>query len=271
MSRQPTLTRDTTYDVELLYEHAPVLDSAAIVAALRREIPIDLITASDSIIAIAHPDQITHFEEGNLPCITNIVIPDDEVDPEAFASSLQQSWEWSEANSVLVRCRHVVLVTDFTGGGLHYRDRLQRIIKVVAVLADVTQAAACHWRPAGCLVDPKAIREKLAFACNVRQFNADEQGSAVLMDTLGLSALGLVDVQCYFRELDPGRIAPWLFGVAGVVFTRGDIIKDGDTVAGVEPGDKWRCMHRIALVGPERMVIDVEPGRFSPTLRQAQN
>ena len=114
------------------------------------------------------------------------------------------------------------------------------------------------------MIDPRMIQEKLAFACNVRQFKGDEKGSETLMDTLGLAALGLVDVQCYFRDLDPDRVAPWLFGVAGYLFMQGDVIKDGHTIQGLNAGDRWRCTYREPLVGPERVVIDIEPGSHSP-------
>jgi hypothetical protein len=259
------------YELELLYERAPVLDADSIVETLRREMQIDLVSASDSIVAVAHPDQVTHFEEGDLPSITNIVRFEQSVDPDSYLPSLEQTWEWPEAEHALAACRHAVLVTDFTGTGLHYRDRLRRIAEVVAGVAEATHARVCHWRPAGCLLDPQTIRAKLAFACNVRQFNTDDPIVATLMDTLGLAALGLVDAQCYFRALDPDRVAPWLFGVAGYLFTHGDVIKDGETMQGLDPGDRWRCRHQAALVGPDRVVLDIEPGPHSAARPNVHN
>src|SRR5712692_6645108 len=47
--------------MELLYEQPPDLDPDAIVRAVRGVMPIDVISASKSIIAVAHPDQITRF------------------------------------------------------------------------------------------------------------------------------------------------------------------------------------------------------------------
>lgn len=262
--RTPLTGYAETYDMELLYEHPPLLDPNAIVNVMRTDMPINLISASDSIVALAHPDQVTHFKEGDLPCLTNIVRSEQPIDPGSYAPSLEQTWEWPDAEQALATCRFSVLVTDFTGAGLPYRDRLRRIAAVVSKLAEITRARVCHWQPAGCLIDPLTIREKMAFACNVRHFKSDEKGSEHLMDTLGLAALGSVDAQCYFRDLDPDRVAPWLFGVAGYLFMHGDVIKDGHTIQGLNPGDRWRCAHRSPLVGPERLVLDIEPGSHSP-------
>ncbi len=271
VSAQKANNFNIPYDMELLYEHAPILDADAIVETLRREMPVELISASDSIIALAHPDQVTRFEEGDLPSVTNIVRSEPSIDRDSYLPSLEQTWDWPEAEQALAACKHVVLVTDFTGTGLHYRDRLRRIAAVVASVGEVTHARVCHWRPAGCLLDPLTVRQKLAFACNVRQFNTDDKGTETLMDTLGLAALGLVDAQCYFRTLDPDRVAPWLFGVAGYLFTHGDVVKDGETIRGLDPDDRWQCRHKKALVGPERLVLDIEPGSHSASKPSAHN
>jgi hypothetical protein len=44
------------------------------------------------------------------------------------------------------------------------------------------------------------------------------------------------------------------------VFERGDVIRDGDTIEGIEPGEKWRCLQEEALIPPDRLVIDLDPG-----------
>ena len=138
--------------------------------------PIELIMASDSIIAVGHPDQVGRFKEGNVPSITNIVKSNEEIDHASYRPSLEQTWEWLEAEQALATCKYSVLINDFTGVGVDHHDRLRQITNVVAIVAETTNAAVCHWQPARCLVDPPTVREKLAFACNVRQFNTDEQG-----------------------------------------------------------------------------------------------
>ena len=54
----------------------------------------------------------------------------------------------------------------------------------------------------------------------------------------------------YSHLSDPARIdlsQTWAF-------------RDGDTIEGMEPGEKWRCLQEEALIPPARLVIDLDPG-----------
>jgi hypothetical protein len=80
----------------------------------------------------------------------------------------------------------------------------------------------------------------------------------VLMDTLGLHAgvSGCADLLLRptgtpSRRL-PVRLARYVFG--------GGAIDDGHTVQGLESTGVWRVTHREAMVGPERLVLDIDPG-----------
>ena len=101
------------------------------------------------------------------------------------------------------------------------------------------------------------------FMChlNVRLFRI-ENGAAgdTIMDTRGLAALGLPDVQMHFRDLDPGRVAALLYNYARYLNEHGDCINDGETIDGATPGTRWRCRHEMSLVPPERLVLDIDPG-----------
>lgn len=39
-----------------------------------------------------------------------------------------------------------------------------------------------------------------------------------------------------------------------------DVIEDGNTIAGVDGDEHWRCQDEDALIAPERLVIDIVPG-----------
>jgi hypothetical protein len=80
------------------------------------------------------------------------------------------------------------------------------------------------------------------------------------MDTRGLAEFMLPDLQVHFRELEPTAIAGVLYRSALYVWAEGDIIDDGSTIEGLLPSERWRCRHERALVGPDRTVLDVEPG-----------
>ena len=81
------------------------------------------------------------------------------------------------------------------------------------------------------------------------------------MDTLGLHVLRLPDLQCHFRNIDESRMAGVLYNLAAYIVDAGDIIGDGNTISGVEGTEHWRCQHEMSLIGPERLVLDIHPGK----------
>jgi hypothetical protein len=98
----------------------------------------------------------------------------------------------------------------------------------------------------------------MAKASNVRLFNVGI-GTEHLMDTLGLAAIGLPDVQCAFSNLDPSWVAGWMYGVATYLFERGDVINDGDVIPAPVAGEHWTCTHEVSRVPPSRTVLNVKP------------
>ena len=97
-------------------------------------------------------------------------------------------------------------------------------------------------------------------AMNVRLVNIADADGDMLMDTRGLKEIGLHDLQCHFRELDPTDVARVLYNTGVSIFENGPVIESGQTVAGIEEDSKWRCQFENALLGPEREVLDLNPG-----------
>jgi hypothetical protein len=84
------------------------------------------------------------------------------------------------------------------------------------------------------------------------------------MDTLGLSQLGLPDVQLHFTDLDHDEAALWVANTAWYLFDHGDVIGDGHTITGLDPAERWPCVHEIGMADPERAVIDANPWPHGP-------
>jgi hypothetical protein len=82
----------------------------------------------------------------------------------------------------------------------------------------------------------------------------DGEPGEIIMDTLGLTAFALRDLQRRYVGLEPSEVAGWLFEVARMVFERGDFMNDRDTIDGVDT--RWRCHHDVSGVHPARNVVD---------------
>ena len=95
---------------------------------------------------------------------------------------------------------------------------------------------------------------------NVRYFTVANSVGDQLMDTRGLDEIGLHDLQCHFRDLDPSRVSSVLYSTALYIFERGPVIESGQTVEGIVPGSKWSCQFEQSILEPKRNVLDLNPG-----------
>ena len=111
---------------------------------------------------------------------------------------------------------------------------------------------------------PSWNREELHFldgGLNVR-FYTISGTDELLFDTLGLTPIGLPDLQFHCRNLEPNEVVIFLRNLAAYLFEYGDIIEDGNTVEGIHH-EKWVCRREDAMAVPMRVVLDVNPGEYA--------
>lgn len=261
------------YAVELLFESPPRPDPGAILAAIRAHRPAaEAAHDSDATKALlfVHPDRPVRLKDTTIPAQVAVLATGRpfEVTP-ALAADLDQSWHFPAAREVVARCRHAMMVTDMMASLLDRHSRLELFQDTLAGILAAVPPAAIHWRPTGQFVDPAgflAAHREGGFsrffhgALNVRNYRISNSLGDRVMDTLGLAPFGLPDLQCHFRGLDTQDVAAVLGNTAYYLFEHGDVIADGHTVEGITPGSRWRCQHEDALVGPGRVVLDLDPG-----------
>ena len=257
--------------VALLYERPPRLDKSSLLAALRARAGEDVVALGkadeQTMFLFAHPSHPVTFSNGTVHAQTVIAnMPDGYRAPD---QDLQQSWDWPEAREVVARCPSAVLVTEMLCDPLDRRERLALFHEAVLATIDVAPCAALHWRSSEQFVSPAAYlaskgagdRDPISPAINVRLFKiGNGVEGETLMDTMGLATLGLPDLQCHFMGMDSNEVARVLYNSAYYIFDKGDVIEDGHTIQGLDANDRWRCQHEDSLVGPDRLVLDLDPG-----------
>ena len=256
---------ETTYRVEWLYASQPNLDAAAIQEQLQSTLPeSEVKELGFGYLVVVHRAHTAKFATKHGPAITAIFTVKDPTIAEAeVEAALQQTRTWSrdDASARVKRAQTRIVQMDLLSRNQPHQTRLLLIHGVARALALVTQPDVAYWHPAGWMVAPEQLtNDPLDAAMNVRLFKVDERPGELLMDTLGLAALGVPDIQCHFLGLDPGRVAGFLRDTGRYVFEKGDVIKDGHTVQGLEPAHKWACRHEMAFASPARAVIDINPG-----------
>ncbi len=113
----------------------------------------------------------------------------------------------------------------------------------------------------------------------MRFFNIP-QSNEFIVDTVGLYAIGLSDVQFNFnaKGLKPSKVADLAYRLAWYVLNTDDMpIKDGDTIDGIDengmmnPKVQWTCRYEDSLVEPLRPVLDVAAGKYAAGYRNNQD
>ena len=182
-------------------------------------------------------------------------------------AALSQTWDWPAAGEALSGVRSTLQVAVTMPAESSRPQRLMRVHLALQAACDLAQPLALHWLPSQRMVDPQAWRESLQHgappadhAINVRLFRiADGRAGEGLMDTMGLTALGLPDLQCRFRGLDLGGMAQLLFAYAEYLYEKGDVLGDESLVRGLESYEEWECARGPALVEPQRPAVTFLP------------
>jgi hypothetical protein len=243
----------TSLVVELWYaEDAPDLADPRLLQALRSVSP-DVQPQMESLV-VPHGD-------GSAPLLT-VIMPGSPLGEGGKAlPDVSQTWDWEGAEAAVASCRSSLLVTEMLGEGWTPEDRWGAMSGVVAELIKHTHPKVISWPQSQRVGDPNLfVAGDLAGLINVRYFSIANDPGAIVMDTLGLQAFGLPDVQCHFRDREPAEIAAMLFSTAVYLFRSGDVIADGNTISGPKGDERLLCFREPALLEPRREVIDVDLG-----------
>lgn len=197
---------------------------------------------------------------------------------EELRPALQQSRDWPDALQLFPQHRATLLISDFLPRWQNHTQRLELFHKVVTAALEQVACLALHWQPSQRLVDPALYLAKqrqghdpVFPAIHLRHFQIEDPLlKETVVDTCGLAALGLPDLQCHFAGLDADAVGLVLYQTARVIFAQGDLLQTGDTIHGITPDQQWRCQRGMALVGPAREVIDVQPAApYAPQKHRA--
>lgn len=272
------------YAIELLFKEKPVVDRELLYKKMEQYVgksespqnengslavwePYEQ-NENGEMLHFFHLNYMVKYAEGELPAQTTLtgtnIGP-----PSNYKAALQQSWHWNEADQTLRECSHALLLVDMMASGLEPQKRLELHTNVLRALVETVPCAAIYFRESNKLVEPSMFLaamdegEILYGALNTRFYNVmstDSGRQECLMDTIGLAALGIPDVQCHFYDMDINEVADCLTNFAYYLFNQGDIIADGETIGFTEEM-RWRCEHQYALAEPHRVVIDLNPGK----------
>lgn len=252
---RPDGPASTSLVAELWYAAAPDLGDPALLTRLRAAFPGA--QAQDGSITVPHgepgPDGAT--------LLTVAVAASPLGEGGKARPDVSQTWAWPEAEAALDGCGASVLVTELRAGRAQAADRVSALSGVLAELVAQTGPTAISWAHSQRVSDPEAfLVDDLDGIINVRLFMVAGQPGVLVMDTLGLHVLGLPDVQCHFRDREPGEVAAMLFSTGVYLVDAGDVIGDGNTISEPSGAGRYPCHRETSLLAPSRLVLDVDLG-----------
>jgi|SRR6185437_2411888 len=128
------------YGVELICHHAPLIEKAALLRALRGRCPaaepLDGNRESGSL-AFVHPDHPILLTDRCIAAQSLIAVSDAQFDAASVSAALEQTWDFQSARSRLATCTATVLVSDFMTSGLPYRERIDLFHQTIRAVLDV--------------------------------------------------------------------------------------------------------------------------------------
>jgi len=272
------------YGMMLLFEDTPEMPASdAVREALLKRFPDGVEKAADaegfSVYTVTN--LITEYEDGSkVPAQLLLGGPMLFDSSEVDALSRTQQWDCPDSEKLLGKAKYKLLFLDAMASDLPYIQRCEMLTLWSETMVELFPQCIGVWFPAsGKLLTPEQIKDNpyegaerfLHGGLNIRYFAI--QGSRYyLVDTVGLYAIGLPDVQYHFNTLDPEDVVNHAFSVASYQFSEDAPIESGETVDGFSaknpekgnnPEIQWPCQHQESLLQPKREVLDVQPGRFA--------
>ena len=197
------------------------------------------------------------------------------------ALTRSQMWDCPEHEELLDGCGYQVVATDMLGAALAPADRAEMLMNYLDALMELfPECEAVYFQSSGKMFTAENIRSHKGMgsgrfiysAVNVRFFNI--QGTNDMMvDTLGMSVLGLPDLQYHFHDFNPDDVVNHAYNMLMYIYDNDCPIKNGDTIDGIVDGNmsrelQWKCHFEEALIQPPRDVIDICMNEFSSGQRE---
>ena len=267
----------------LFREETPFPGSEALQKALGSHLgPVTAMKYSDKMAAFAaegfsyslNGDQELTPQLLLLPCIP----VDEPLLDDVAASQLARS---PGAAEVLENCHYQIVATDLLATGMDRRQHAHMLLVFLKALMEVFPACEGVFCSSSKNVisrqfiadtfEDAEMPESIKFIelfISIRFFRQEGSGD-FLVDSLGMGALDLPDVQYHFHGMEPDQVIAHAFGILSYMHDHGCTMKSGDTFDGLDSDYEmtervqWELNFENALVQPVREVIDINMGPYA--------
>ncbi len=251
---------------KLLYIELPSINTEIAIDYLRKTQGNVSLSSTTNTLLFSFNDNFIYVNNVKhiAQCIVNFSV--DGCIQQIREDAFRQNWHWKEAAAITNKCNYEILLSDTLPVYFDYKQRAKLFIDFQVAIIKASNPQVVYAKNAEKLIEPQDLIEcgKLIDTdilhplTNIRLFKvAEGETDSIVMDTIGLDALGLPDIEIQFKDLDPAELAKRISQYAYFVYDFGDIILNGETVDGIIEGKKWHCDKRMSILSPERYVIHI--------------
>ncbi|MCL2295864.1 MAG: DUF4261 domain-containing protein [Methanomassiliicoccaceae archaeon] len=267
------------YTIWLLFlEKCEVPPTAVVLKKLKERFgEVDVVSGGPNLNSFALcSHKVTYKGKKEMPLQVIITGCDEVTKPHGDDIARTQFWDGPDDEALLDSCGYQVMVSDFLAAGLPPLERASILSDLIEIALELfPTCAAVYVDASGRLLTAERMRGNpyegplrfIWFGVNARFFNIQNTEDS-LVDTLGLYALGLPDMQYHFHGLDPNEVVDHAYNTAIYQFENDAPIKSGETISGFSPDSRWKCQYERSLIQPSRDVLDVEMGEFASGKRR---
>lgn len=240
---------------------------------------VETVSAQQELMSFAINKYTAHFQDADLPPQVMLAQGLEFDSGEVGAMERSQLWDVRDGEELLDGCKYSCFISDFFGGAaLDYKDRCDLLMDWLECVLPMFPTCKAVWVPtAGKLTSPESVLnvnipkdQRFIHTCvNARFFNIEGTDGDMIVDTLGMYAVDLPDVQLHFNGLDPDDVVNYAYNICIYNYDAGAPIKSGETIDGLG-GDgnisrevQWKCQYEDALIQPVRVALDIEAGDFA--------
>ena len=262
------------YGIQLLFKEKGEMPSSNDTAEkLKQKLgDVDIVTDSTAMKCFALKEHTVAFNKSQEYPAQLIIAGFNPIkDDIADSIAITQFWNCPNGVELLESCSWQVMISDFMAGHLPELERAEILADWVEIALELfPNCVAVYYMASGKLLTAAALRNNpyegsLRFfygGVNARFFNI--QGTEdMVVDTLGMYALGLPDMQYHFHTLTPDDIVTHAYNAAIYQFEHGVPMESGDTIDGLSAVERWECQYEDSLIQPLRTVLDVNTGKYT--------
>ena len=214
----------------------------------------------------------------SVPVTVNFIIGE-ELKPIDDPLTTSQFWDFRGNFSDF---KYHTTVFGMLSDAMEYKEQAELFLKEIEVAVKCFLTAEAIFIPhSGKLTDVNYFKDGMKYdlagrfirtAVNARFFRIENSDDFVV-DTLGMFAFGMSDVQVHFHGLKPDDVVNYVYNIASYQFSGDFPVKSGDTIDGLDESGKisadiqWKARYENSLIQPLREVLDINCGEYAAGAR----